>query len=66
MVLEKDGEDELDLSCENLGSTTWFKYDRDYLYVNTSQFVPVILNQLVLLIVKEERNILYITKKEED
>jgi hypothetical protein len=23
-------------------STTWFKYDRDYLCVNKSQFVPVI------------------------
>jgi hypothetical protein len=22
--------------------TRWFKYDRDYLYVNKSQFVPVI------------------------
>jgi hypothetical protein len=24
------------------GSTRWFKYDRDYLCVNKSQFVPVI------------------------
>ena len=25
-----------------LGDTRWFKYDRDYLFVNKSLFVPVI------------------------
>jgi hypothetical protein len=25
-----------------MDTTRWFKYDRDYLCVNTSQFVPVI------------------------
>jgi hypothetical protein len=27
------------------GCTRWFKYDRDYLCVNKSQFVPVIFEQ---------------------
>jgi hypothetical protein len=28
-------------------NTRWFKYDRDYLCVNKSQFVPAYLNHLV-------------------
>jgi hypothetical protein len=28
--------------CVQVQSTRWFKYDRDWLYVNKSQFVPVI------------------------
>jgi hypothetical protein len=30
-------------------NTKWFKYDRDYLYVNKSQFVPVIFEPLCIL-----------------
>ena len=29
-------------TLSQLVCTRWFKYDRDYLYVNKSQFVPVI------------------------
>jgi hypothetical protein len=30
------------LVCDDDLTTRWFKYDRDYLCVNKSQFVPVI------------------------
>jgi hypothetical protein len=32
--------------------TRWFKYDRDYLYVNKSQFVPVIFEPPCTLVNK--------------
>jgi hypothetical protein len=33
----------------NIKSTRWFKYDRDYLCVNKSQFVPVIFEPPCML-----------------
>jgi hypothetical protein len=33
--------------------TRWFKYDRDYLCVNKSQFVPVIFESPCMLVVVE-------------
>jgi hypothetical protein len=39
---EEGGEEEEENKCTLYGNTRWFKYDRDYLCVNKSQFVPVI------------------------
>jgi hypothetical protein len=37
-------------------NTRWFKYDRDYLYVNKSQFVPVIFQPpCIIRVIKTRR-----------
>ena len=38
------------------GHTRWFKYDRDYLCVNKSQFVPVIFEPPCILGMRERRD----------
>jgi hypothetical protein len=37
----------------NIGYTRWFKYDRDYLCVNKSQFVPVIFEPPCIMILHQ-------------
>ena len=40
--------------CLFLGCTRWFKYDRDYLCVDKSQFVPVIFEPPCIFLVNFE------------
>jgi hypothetical protein len=47
---EQEGES-LEDSFAHLDTTRWFKYDRDYLCVNKSQFVPVIFEPPCILTV---------------
>jgi hypothetical protein len=57
---EEEEEEEEEGKSSSYFNTRWFKYDRDYLCVNKSQFVPVIFEPPCIYICFRENNIIVI------